>query len=219
MKGKRIVCRCLCVILIMLSASSIAEDAVPATRSTQLINTSKSAQGPTVMHNPTLYFAPSSPGSQTQESTTWLVIPAQLNQRMATRSGPSSLYTEELGTLPMSTAISVLWQEKTGVAWAMVEYKHNGKLYRAYTGMKRIDAEEEVPVLRDQLSRASLLLDVRPYYGPGTQYKSLDYILRTGLSVLIYAQDQGYALIEYAHPETEQPARAWVPLSALRFFY
>lgn len=219
MKAKKIMCKCLCIVLCMLSAISIAENAVPSYQNAQTKKASQAIQGPIVMQNQTLYFPPSSSAPDIQKDATWQAIPARLNQRMATRSGPSSLYTEELGTLPMSTAITVLWQEKTGVAWAMVEYEKNGKLYRAYTGMKRIDTEEDIPILEStSMYRSSLLLTIRPSYGPGRQYQSLDYTLGEGLSVLVYTVDQGYALIEYHHPYTDQPARAWVPVSALRSF-
>ena len=35
-------------------------------------------------------------------------VPGVLNQKMATRSGPGTKYTEELGTLPQDTAITII---------------------------------------------------------------------------------------------------------------
>jgi len=144
-------------------------------------------------------------------------IPAQLNQRMATRSGPSSAYTEELGTVPKTTEIVVLWQEGNGVSWVMVEFSRSGKLYRAYTGMKRIDTDSEVPELAAKGQKAIIVPEIRPYYGPGTQYELVNHTLRGGQIVDICIQERGYALIDYVHPEeATKRARSWVPVSALK---
>ena len=172
---------------------------------------------PTAQQSLTVYIPPSTTNAEPVTDDEWRPIPARLNQKMATRSGPSTLYTEELGTVLKSTEIVVFWQENTGVSWAMVEFSRNGKLYRAYTGMKRIEADGDVPVLATIPQKAAVVPDIRPYYGPGTQYAPVNHTLRGGMIVEICCQEQGYALIEYLHPiEVEKKFRAWVPVSALK---
>ena len=177
---------------------------------------------PTAQRSLTVYIPPPETVTETAPAPVadveWMPISARLNQRMATRSGPSSLYTEELGTVPQSTEIVVFWQEDTGVSWAMVEYySRNGKLYRAYTGMKRIDADGEVPELSAARQKAVIVPDIRPYYGPGAQYEPVPHTLRGGMIVEVCCKEREYALIEYLHPtETEKKFRAWVPVSALK---
>ena len=73
-------------------------------------------------------------------------VPGTLNQQMATRSGPGTKYTEELGTLPSSTDITVTAQVETaGTIWYQVEFRESGRLYRAYTGKKRVNAYGSIP--------------------------------------------------------------------------
>lgn len=175
---------------------------------------------PTAQHSLTVYIPPATE-SQSQSKpiaeTQWQPIHARLNQKMATRSGPSTLYTEELGTVSQKTDITVFWQEIIGVPWAMVEFSSGGMRYRAYTGMKRIDADSGVPELDYKPQKAVIVPDIRPYYGPGTQYASVNHTLRGGTIVEICCIEQGYALIDYMHPlESEKRFRSWVPMSALK---
>ena len=92
--------------------------------------------------------------------------PASLNQRMATRSGPGTQYTEELGTLPRSTAITLIEMVTTnGTPWGMVEFTRHNLKYRAYTGMKRIDPYGPVAVGNTIPQEHTLILTSDAYTG------------------------------------------------------
>lgn len=70
----------------------------------------------------------------------------RLNQQMAARSGPGTKYTEELGTLPIDTSITVISQAETNdTVWYQVEFTRNQKLYRCCTGQKRVNACGDIP--------------------------------------------------------------------------
>ena len=64
-----------------------------------------------------------------------------LKMRLATRTGPSTNYTE-LGSYFQEgdyvTAISRAYDDRNGIWWVQVEYSYRGEMYRAYTGHKRV---------------------------------------------------------------------------------
>ena len=138
-------------------------------------------------------------------------VPATLNQRMATRSGPGTRYTEELGTLPSSTQISVISKVEThGTIWCQVEFwGRDGRLYRAYTGRKRIDCNESIPWEREAYADAYLTASSVVYYGPGYHYASRSGILDRGTEVALYDYENGFGWIEYQ--QSGQWIRGYVP--------
>jgi len=144
-------------------------------------------------------------------------IPAELNQSMATRTGPGTGYTEDLGTLPKDTEIIVLQQEMGGsVPWGLVEFELDGMYYRAYTGMKRIDADSEPP-WAEKPQTARVIESVTPRYGPGSSaYAPFGHTLEAGAQVEVFGRDWEYALIDYPSPdEPGKRTRSWIPLAAL----
>ena len=138
---------------------------------------------------------------------------AVLNQRMATRSGPSTLYTEELGTLPQSTPIRVIEQVMGSVPWGLVEFEKKGFWYRAYTGMKRINAYSEVPWGIQDGTPSTMLQEVQVYYGPSTYYAPRRERLSVGTPVLIVGGENDYLMVEYAWGE--KLVRGYVPMTSV----
>lgn len=217
-QGKRVTGRLLAVCLILLLAS------VPAQAGAVAVHTwTPQGETPAPSVQPSAApaqaaTAPADPAASAQ--SVWPPQAATLNQRMATRSGPSTLYTEELGTLPQSTAIAVLWQEMGSVPWALVEYERGGMLYRAYTGMKRINTGAEIPWVEEDPIPAYILENVTPLYGPGDGYAAHSYTLAAGLLVEVRSADRGYVLIDYAMPDNSGlRARAWISASQVEQFH
>jgi hypothetical protein len=138
---------------------------------------------------------------------------ASLNQRMATRSGPNTKYTEP-GTYQPSTDIRVFYQTSgNGVMWGMVEFYYGGKWYRAYTGMKRIDAGY-VPDDNEAYIYKTMRSTQTPRYGPGEEYALHKNPFPAGASVKVYFQENGYAMADYEGGSLV--VRGWVPLSSLK---
>ncbi len=124
--------------------------------------------------------------------------PASLNQRMATRSGPGTKYTEELGTLPQDTNIVLIETVTTyGTPWGLVEFYRNGLKYRAYTGMKRINAYG--PVAQGMLDYYEAILSraTAVYYGPGFDYVQREGKVPAGTLLRVYGTENGFALCDY----------------------
>lgn len=145
-------------------------------------------------------------------------IAASLNQKMALRSGPGTKYTE-LGTYPQSTPIVVYEQEIGGsVSWAMLEFRGEGGLIRAYTGMKRIDSDKTIPWANTVTFDAKLAFDATPRRGPGEEYASLNRTLRAGAKIVVYHAELGYVMADFTFPGDEQMTRAWIPEICLSTF-
>ncbi len=138
-------------------------------------------------------------------------IDASLNQKMALRSGPGTNYTE-LGTYGQNTAITLYEQEMGGtVSWGQVEFRADGGLVRAYTGMKRIYTEKDVPWANTATRDAVLLCDVTPKRGPGDNYAPCNKTLKEGAKLTLYHEENGYVTADFTYPGDDLLTRAWIP--------
>jgi len=137
----------------------------------------------------------------------------RLNQKLATRSGPGTKYTEP-GAFPASTDISVYYQTNgNGVMWGLVEFENKGLWYRVYTGMKRIDDAYDVPRYEEVFRLRTMIGNTLPLYGPGKEYAKLKDEIPADAEVKVYFQQNGYAMVDYEG--YKQVIRGWVPLSLL----
>lgn len=152
---------------------------------------------------------------ETRSANALQPIPATLNQKMATRSGPNTRYTE-LGTFPQSTEIVVFQQEMgNDVPWVMVEFHGDGGLVRAYTGMKRINVNTSVPWGNTVATEALIGMDVTPRRGPGENYASCTKALSAGTKIQVYHEESGYVMADFYYPGDSLQTRAWIPLQYL----
>jgi|GEM_PF-3490893 len=140
-------------------------------------------------------------------------IAATLTMKMATRLGPGTAYSEELGTMPQTTPITVFEQvTPNGVPWVMVEYTYKNRLYRAYTGMKRISAGQPVPQGNTQPQAARALQQTAAYYGPGYHYAQHDAVVPANTALEVYGVENGFLLCDYLGEE--KMIRAYIPLDS-----
>lgn len=139
-----------------------------------------------------------------------------LNQQMATRSGPGTKYTEELGTYPISTSIQVIAQVETnGTVWYQVEFSANGKLYRAYTGKKRVDGiGGGIPWESSDYREDVVTARVKPLYGPGEKYAGRRYMVEKNTKVRVFGVEGDWTLCEYK--EEGKWARGYISVEALK---
>ena len=141
-------------------------------------------------------------------------VPARLNQKMATRSGPGTKYTEELGALPQSTQIVVINCVTTnGTPWCLVEFKKDGKLMRCYTGLKRIDTSADLPEGSVDYDKDTVAKTTTVYYGPGTHYAERKGSVSKGEEMRVFEVEGDWALVEYKHGGKWQ--RGYIPVSTL----
>ncbi|NMD38509.1 MAG: hypothetical protein GYA87_07515 [Christensenellaceae bacterium] len=124
---------------------------------------------------------------------------ATLNQKMATRTGPSTRYTEP-GTYPKDTEIRIIEKEldDNNVPWGLVEFSYRKVKFRAYTGMKRIDCDADLVPWGNSLNEITYTLKNSSfYYGPGTEYAKHKYDIAAGSSIILIDYENGYAMIDF----------------------
>lgn len=138
---------------------------------------------------------------------------ARLNQRMATRTGPGTQYTEP-GTFYASGDVVKLISYTTdagGVKWVQAEIDVRGSLMRVYTGLKRFSGVDLNNLCREERMNIVAVLDsdITPTYGPGWQYADYDFTLRKGSEVLVLDAENGYDMCEFY--VNGKLYRAWLP--------
>ncbi|MBR5560477.1 MAG: hypothetical protein IKU73_03605 [Clostridia bacterium] len=141
------------------------------------------------------------------------IMSATLNQRMATRTGPGTKYSEP-GTFYSAGDIVKLISYTTdasGVKWVQAEIDVHGKLMRVYTGLKRFNGVDLSSLCREERMNITATLDsnITPTYGPGWQYAEYDFTLRKGSQVLVLDYENGYDMCEFY--VNGKFYRAWLP--------
>lgn len=138
-----------------------------------------------------------------------------LTMRLSTRTGPSTAYTEP-GTFFSSwqgVTVDVLSKALSGSTWwVQVEFETGGKLYRAYTGAKRV-AMDITAVPEEKAIGTGYILnatDVNSYYGPGTRYAPIPELVPAGASGTIVAAENGYVLFDFYDSRLAMQRRAWI---------
>ena len=141
-----------------------------------------------------------------------------LNQKMATRTGPSTKY-DEPGTFFngkwKGQRVRVISKVNTGVWWLQVEFTYTGQLMRAYTGLKRVDGVDMNSVPTESvLGTCRLNSPVKGYYGPGTQYKMMSYSVPANTTCDVIMVENNYVLVEFPYyKKNYEKSRAWVHTS------
>ena len=145
-----------------------------------------------------------------------------LNDRMATRSGPGTQYTElgsyfQAGTAV--TAVSAAYDERNEIWWIQTEFSYNGEMRRAYTGVKRLDMQAgDVPAEYQLADEAVLNRSVYAYYGPGYGYTMYNRQIPAGTEGKIWRSEGEYAQFEFYDEAEGAWRRVWVPESALEAY-
>lgn len=142
---------------------------------------------------------------------------ATLKMQIATRTGPSTQYTEP------GTFFQKDWQSQrveviskaygSGVWWVQVEFRDGGKLYRAYTGEKRVNVNldnipQETVLGYGVLNAAGELYG---YYGPGSHYAKTQHMVPWGVEGTLIAAENGYVQLDYYDSDLDEQCRAWLP--------
>ena len=153
-------------------------------------------------------------------SYTGRTIYAVLNQKIATRTGPSTKYTEPGTFLKAGDTVQVisLVYDNNDVPWVLVDFTAYGGHRRAYTGLKRLDiSADQIPEERPLNLYVTIRQDVTPRQGPGRDYmKHKDVTLYAGESATVIMRENGWVMLEIARPD--QPLmRVWLQEEHVRW--
>lgn len=142
-------------------------------------------------------------------------IRTTLSMRLATRSGPSTKYTE-LGSYFRAgdpiTVLSRAYDSGNGIWWVQVEFNYQGVKRRAYTGLKRVNLDASLIPEENFLGYATVLHSAVGYYGPGSSYTRYKDAVPGGTYASVYNAENGYVQLEFKANDT-QKKRVWVSVS------
>lgn len=137
-----------------------------------------------------------------------------LKMRLATRTGPSTNYTE-LGSYFQEgdyvTAISRAYDDRNGIWWVQVEYSYRGEMYRAYTGHKRVSVNLYDLPQDSSYGYYSTYQALLPLTGPGSRFAAVSATLPAGASGEVFGYENGYVQLEYYDTARSQYCRVWLP--------
>lgn len=144
---------------------------------------------------------------------------ATLNQKMATRTGPGTKYTEP-GTFLRSgdlvTVRSKAWDSANEVWWVQVEFEVYGEKMRAYTGAKRVNVNLNAVPTEQVLQYCTVIYDADAFAGPFYDgFMGWQDTIYRGTSAVLYEVDGGFGLIECWNDREGKWWRAWVDLDTL----
>ena len=131
------------------------------------------------------------------------------NQQLALRTGPNRDYVW-IGTMPQTTSIRAFeFDSVNGVTWVLVEYESGGKVYRGYTGLKRMSVNGNIP-WADHLEISVTARNGGTIYTAPSERAARRGALQAGDTVTLLEYENDYAFIEYYDAEEGAPSRGYV---------
>ena len=145
---------------------------------------------------------------------------ASLLMRLATRTGPSTSY-DEPGTFFtntwQNTSVTVYTKSLDGtVWWLQVEFTNGGQLYRAYTGLQRVNIDISTVQEEQFLYSGRLLYEADAYHGPGTYYARMKNSVPSGTRVSVWNTENDFVQVDFFDARMNCQRRAWVPAAAVQ---
>ncbi len=141
---------------------------------------------------------------------------ASLAYKAASRTGPGTQYSEELGTLnpPMDLKV-ISYANRAETEWYHVEFTRGGKLYRIYILKSKVKDAGAARVESEAYTEDHLLASVKAYYGPGEHYAPRPGTLAAQTEVKVFETEGEWALCEYR--EDWRWARGYIHVSNLAY--
>ncbi len=146
------------------------------------------------------------------------------NKRLATRSGPGTMYDEPGSFLSAGSEVKVTsksWDDNNELWWYQFEFENKGEWYRLYTTNSRIDVINpdsipEEPPRGEPLDTKYSLYDADIYYGPGKEYARVRNVtMAEGKRCDVYVIEDGWALVDYYDYGRDVNRRGWIPVDCL----
>ena len=122
---------------------------------------------------------------------------AELSGKAASRTGPGTQYSEELGALTLPMTLTVVGRVDGETGWYHVEYTKSQKLYRVYILQSRVKNAGDVPVESSAYTEDTIIADTKSYYGPGEHYAARPGILAANTAVRVFGVDGEWALCDF----------------------
>jgi len=143
---------------------------------------------------------------------TYSPFAAKATQKLATRSGPGTQYTDTL-TYPQSTQIDAYdVVNASDAAWVCIEFTYRSEKYMLYTGQKRVNVGGVLSTVQEEETFTAVITqELTPHYGPGYAYALSKNAVPAGSQVQgIYQSVDGWLMFDY-RLENGKIQRAWAP--------
>ena len=141
---------------------------------------------------------------------------ASLSSKAASRTGPGTQYSEELGTLTPPLNLTVIsYARRAETEWCHVEFTRSGRLYRTYILKSKVRDAGPARVESEEYTQDYLLSSVKAYYGPGENYAPRPGTLAAQTEVKVFETEGEWALCEYR--EDWRYARGYIHVSNLAY--
>lgn len=140
---------------------------------------------------------------------------ARLNQRISTRTGPGTNYSEPGSFLSSGDVVTVhskVWDDRNEIWWVQVEFSVGWARYRAYTGAWRMDVDLYYVPEEKALRSCEVWEDADAFAGPGWDYLMWTDTVYAGTTGTLYEAENGYGLFEYWNASRGQMWRVWIEL-------
>lgn len=144
---------------------------------------------------------------------------ARLNQRMSTRSGPGTQYSEPGTFFSSGTDVQLVaraYDSANGIWWVLADFDYHGKRIRAYTGAKRFDNLYLNSLPEEVLMGWGYTSDLgEAWAGPGLGYQQVRDVPRSTYAQIygfVYnaSEDADYIQIEFYDAGLGCYRRAWI---------
>lgn len=143
-----------------------------------------------------------------------------LNTEIATRTGPSTKYSEPGTFLEAGDVITVrskVWDDRNEIWWVQVEFWDNGRRLRAYTGAWRMSVDLNQVRTEAPLRYCTVQREAYAYtapYSDGYSGRWTDTV-PAGTQATLYEIEDGYGLIECWSTRRQIMWRVWVSMDDL----
>lgn len=144
-------------------------------------------------------------------------VAARPNQRLSTRTGPSTRY-DEPGTYSQDTqvrAMSKAYDYNNNIWWIQFQMIYRGKVYCLYTGLKRFDGLDIDRLPTEKIiGSCNVNVSAEAYYAPGENGARMSRNVPAYTACDIYAvvsgQNSDWIQIEFWDSGVGQLRRAWI---------
>ncbi len=146
-----------------------------------------------------------------------------LKQKIATRTGPGTNYTEPGTYLRAGSRVTVhtkVWDSVNEIWWVQVEFSNGSQNLRAYTGAQRMNVDLTRVPSESSLRSCRTVRTCWSYAGPGTDYVCWSDMVPRGTSGTLWEVENGYGLIDcWDSNSYNTRERVWIDLDDLDIGY
>ena len=139
-------------------------------------------------------------------------IPAVATDDLAFRTGPNTEYVWLYMYDKTNPIVAFEYENGNGVTWVLVEYEYNEKKWRAYTGLKRISVNGDLPWANHLNKTVTVSENTALYAAPSSLGGERGISLSVYQQVTLLEYDGEYAYVELTDKRSNEKTRGYIPV-------